>query len=116
MTTQTIALSDLPTPIRTYLDAHARRDVDAAIVHFAPEAEVTDEGNTYRGPAEVREFLSSAGSQFTYTSELTGAQRIDNTHWLAVVHLEGDFPGRVADLRYRFTMAGDQITRLAIVT
>ncbi|MCL3836679.1 hypothetical protein [Aeromicrobium duanguangcaii] len=58
----------------------------------------------------MREFLTSAGSQFEYTSELIGAQRVDDTGGVAVVHLEGDFPGGVADLRYRFTMAGDQIT------
>jgi hypothetical protein len=30
-------------------------------------------------------------------------------------HVEGNFPGGVADLRYQFTLAGDQIADLTIV-
>jgi ketosteroid isomerase-like protein len=106
--------ADLPAPIRGFLTAHVARDADAAIRAFTPDAVVTDEGRTFRGTEEVLGFLRHSGSQFTYTSELTGAQRVDERHWVAVHHLEGDFPGGVADLAYRFTMAGDLIAELVI--
>ena len=43
-----------------------------------------------------------------------GAERVDATHWVAVNRLEGDFPGGVAELRYRFTLADDLVTELVI--
>jgi ketosteroid isomerase-like protein len=115
MTTPTSIRPDqLPATIRAYLAAHAARDADTALRAFTPGAVVVDEGTTYRGTEEIRGFLSHAGAAFTYTTELVAAERIDEAHWAAVNHLEGDFPGGVVDLRYRFVMAGDRIAELAI--
>ena len=99
MTTPTsIDPTELPATIRGYLAAHAARDTDAAIEAFSPDAVVVDQGRTFRGTDEVLDFLRSAGAEFSYTTELVGAQRIDDEHWVAANHLEGDFPGGVADL------------------
>ncbi len=43
------------------------------------------------------------------------ARHVDDAHWVATQRLEGDFPGGVADLDYRFTMSGDLIDELVIV-
>lgn len=104
----------LPGTIRDYLAAHAARDSEAALRAFAPTAVVVDEGHTYRGTDEILGFLNQAGAEFSYTTELVGAQRIDDARWVAANRLEGDFPGGVAELNYRFTMAGDLITELVI--
>ncbi|MGY1753515.1 nuclear transport factor 2 family protein [Blastococcus sp. SYSU D01042] len=112
--TTTIQPTDLPAVIRDYLAAHLAGDVDAALRSFAADAVVVDEGHTYRGHEAIRGFLQHAGAEFTYTTELTGAERIDDEHWVAVNHLEGDFPGGVADLRYRFTTAGGLVAELVI--
>ncbi|MGY1883885.1 nuclear transport factor 2 family protein [Blastococcus sp. SYSU DS0753] len=115
MTTPTSIQPDqLPAPIRGYLAAHDARDADAALRAFTPTAVVVDEGITYRGTEEIRGFLTKAGAEFTYTTALVGAQRVDSAHWIAVNHLEGDFPGGAVDLRFRFTMDGDRITELVI--
>ena len=114
MTTTDVTPSQLPSTIRTFLVAHAARDVDAAARAFAPTAVVRDQGETFRGAAEVLAFLQHQGAEFTYTTELLGGRRIDETHWVAVNHLEGDFPGGVADLDYRFTLADGLITELEI--
>lgn len=115
MTTPTSIRPDgLPAPIRTYLAAQTTSDVDAALAAFVPTAVVVDDGTTYRGAAEVRRFLASAGAEFTYTTELVGAQRVDDTHWVATHRLEGDFPGGVVELAYRFTLAGGLIAELVI--
>lgn len=110
----TISPTDLPLAVREYLAAHLADDVETALGTFRPDAVVVDEGHTYRGTEEIRGFLRNAGSEFTYTTELTGAERIDDERWIAVNHLEGDFPGGVADLRYRFTTAGGLIAELVI--
>jgi ketosteroid isomerase-like protein len=106
--------AQLPETIRGYLAAHAAGDADAALRAFTPGAVVVDDGTSHRGTEEVRRFLTEAGAQFSYTSTLVGAQRVDDTHWVATHRLEGDFPGGVVDLAYRFTMAGDRIAELVI--
>jgi hypothetical protein len=42
------------------------------------------------------------------------ARREDDAHWEVVNRIEGDFPGNVADLTYRFTLADDLISQLTI--
>ncbi|MGY1780666.1 nuclear transport factor 2 family protein [Geodermatophilus sp. SYSU D01036] len=104
----------LPAPIRAYLAAHAARDADAALRAFTPTAVVVDDGTTYRGTDEIRGFLTRAGAQFGYTTTLVATERTDDAHWVAVHRLEGDFPGGVVDLRFRFAMDGDLVAELVI--
>ncbi len=106
--------TELPATIRGYLTAHEAQDVDTALRAFTPTAVVVDDGTTYRGTEEVRRFLSRAGTGYRYTTELLGAERVDGTHWVATQRLEGDFPGGVVDLAYRFTMEGDLVAELLI--
>jgi ketosteroid isomerase-like protein len=112
--TTSIPTDQLPATIRGYLAAHVTGDADTALRAFAPAAVVVDDGTTYRGTEEIRAFLAEAGSEFTFTTTLVGAARIDDTHWVAVNHLEGDFPGGVVDLRYRFVLDGDLVAGLVI--
>ncbi|MGY1668624.1 nuclear transport factor 2 family protein [Geodermatophilus sp. SYSU D00696] len=115
MTTPTSIRPDqLPTTIRGFLAAHRAREADVALRAFTPTAVVVDEGRTYRGTEEIRRFLSEAGAEFSYTTELVGAQRVDDTHWVATNRLEGDFPGGVVELGYRFAMDGELIAELVI--
>ena len=115
MTTPTSIQPDqLPATIRSYLAAHDAGDADTALRAFTPTAVVVDDGVTYRGTEEIRRFMAKAGAEFTYTSTLVAAERSDDAHWVAVKHLEGDFPGGVVDLRYRFGMDGDSIAELII--
>lgn len=106
--------AELPAAIRGYLAAHAARDTDAALRAFTPTAVVVDQDQTFRGTDEILAFLREAGAEFAYTTELIGASRVDDARWVATHHLEGDFPGGVADLDYRFTMNGDLIAELVI--
>ena len=115
MTTSTSIEPDrLPSTIRDYLAAHTARNTASAIRAFSPSASVTDEGKTFRGTEEILGFLNKAGSEFSFTTELIGAQRVDDAHWVATNRLEGDFPGGVVELDYRFTLIDDLITELAI--
>ena len=115
MTTPTgIRPDDLPATIREYLRAHVARDADAALRAFTPTAVVVDDATTYRGAEEIRGFLAGAGAEFTYTTTLVAAERTDDAHWVATHRLEGDFPGGVVELRYRFAMDGDRIAQLVI--
>jgi hypothetical protein len=40
--------------------------------------------------------------------------QVDDNTWLVTNHLEGDFPGGVVDLRYRFVVSGELLSKLDI--
>ncbi|KUI35423.1 DUF4440 domain-containing protein [Mycobacterium sp. IS-1496] len=105
---------ELSAVIRTYLVAHRTLDVDTAVATFTPDAEVADEGHTFRGRDEIEAWLGKAGSQYTYTTEFDHATVAGAGYADVVQHLEGDFPGGVADLHYRFTLDGELIRCLVI--
>ncbi|MET0323574.1 MAG: nuclear transport factor 2 family protein [Ilumatobacteraceae bacterium] len=102
-----------PVAIATYLDAVDRGDVDASLAAFTDDATVVDEGRSYTGEA-IRAWRSSAGHEFTYTNEFRSLRTIDDDHFVADFHLEGNFPGGVADLKYRFALRDDKIEHLEI--
>lgn len=112
--TDTIPPSQLPGLIRNYLLAHETRDLDTALGYYAGDATVIDEGNTYRGPQQIRDWLAASASEYTYTIELTGARCIDGEHYVAIHHLEGNFPGGVIDLQFTFTLHDARISQLTI--
>lgn len=111
---QTIDPARLPRTITDYLAAHRVRAADSAITQFTSDAVVIDDGSTYTGTADIRAWLERSASEYTYTTELTGARKIDDEHYTAINHLEGDFPGGVVDLRYQFELRDGRIARLAI--
>jgi hypothetical protein len=106
--------AQLPAIIRTYLTAQQDDAADTALTAFTDDATVIDEGHTYRGLGEIRDWLDNAASEYTYTIELTGTRRIDDDHWIATHHLEGNFPGRVVDLNFDFTLRDGKIQHLTI--
>ena len=110
----TIPVSQLPAPISSYLVAHQARDLDTAVGYYTEDAVAVDEGHAYRGPQQIRDWLATAASEYTYTIELTGARRIDDEHYVTTHHLEGNFPGGVADLQFKFTLREGRISRLTI--
>jgi hypothetical protein len=104
----------LPTAITTYLPAHQKNDTETALGAFAADAVVTDEGHTYQGHDQIRDWLGKSSTEYTFTTTFVGASQQDGARWDVVQHLEGDFPGGTVDLHYRFALDGDRITRLVI--
>jgi hypothetical protein len=106
--------TELPTVINDFLTAHWAREADVALGLLTKEATVTDDGKTYESAAEIRAWLVDAASEFTFTTSVTGVTMVDSGHYDVRHHLEGDFPGGVADLHFRFTLDGGSISRLVI--
>jgi SnoaL-like domain len=109
-----LSWDELPATITAYLPAHQAHDTTTAIAAFAADAEVTDDGRTYRGREQIEAWMRRSSSEYSYTTEFVGAARDGGTGWDVVQHLAGDFPGGSVDLHYRFTLDGDAITRLVI--
>jgi hypothetical protein len=110
-----LPVDDVPPAVRTFVTAHQAHDRETELSCFAEDASVTDEGRTYTGLAQLRAWLGKAESEYTYTTEVTGASRTDEDHYDVVHHLEGDFPGGVVDLHFRFALdAAGRIASLVI--
>ena len=104
----------LPATVRDFMAAHIAGDADTASSLLAEDAVVLDQGETFRGREAIHAFLRDAGSEFEYTTEQIGAHRVDDTHWVVTVRLEGTFPGGVAELDYRFALQDDHVAELVI--
>jgi ketosteroid isomerase-like protein len=108
---------DAPRPpevVGLYQEAHDRGDTEAAMSAFTADARVVDEDREYRGSDEIRQWLHATASEFTYTRAFVSAETLAPDTWLVVNHIEGDFPGGVVDLRFRFVLAGELISELVI--
>ena len=107
----------LPDTIKTFMTALDAREVDRALATLTTDAVVTDEGHDYKGHDEVGAWVANAAAEYTYTTAFTGATVLERQTGTTVdvrQHLEGNFPGGVADLHYRFTLDGTVISRLVI--
>ena len=105
---------ELPEVVGRYQDANDRHDTEVALSAFAPSARVVDEGRECRGSDEIRHWLRTAASEFTYTRTFVSAEAPAADTWLVLNHLEGDFPGGVIDLHYKFVLNADLIAELLI--
>ncbi|WP_183091669.1 nuclear transport factor 2 family protein [Streptomyces radicis] len=114
MTGRPIDPAELPETVTRFLAAHRVRDTPTALALFAPDATVTDDGATHTGGADIARWLDRAASEYTYTTELTGARHEGDDRWMATHHLAGDFPGGQVDLRFRFALDGGLISWLTI--
>ncbi|MEA2144664.1 MAG: hypothetical protein QOG59_251 [Solirubrobacteraceae bacterium] len=101
--------------ITRYLKAAEEGDLDALVACFTEQGTVVDEGRTYRGREAIRGWRESLRSQWEYTTTVTAGEPDGDARYTIAAHLEGNFPGGVADLTYRFELAGDHIAALAIL-
>lgn len=108
--------TELPEIIAAYQTAHDRGDAEAAVSAFTADARVYDEDREYRGTEAIRNWVTETSAAFTYTRSLTGAEPLEDGTWLVRNHIEGDFPGGVVDLSYRFVLRDGLIADLAITS
>ena len=105
---------EVPSTIRSYFEAHDRRNTEAALATFTPDATVIDDGHEYVGSDSIRHWLAKASTEFNYTRTLVASDAIDANTWTILNNLHGNFPGGVVDLRYRFVLSNDLISELVI--
>ena len=103
----------LPDTIKTFMTALDAREVDQVLATLTTDAVVTDEGHDYKGHDEIGAWVATSASEYTYTTAFTGATTTEAGVDVGQ-HLEGNFPGWVADLHYRFTLDGTVISRVVI--
>ena len=106
---------DLPTPIAIYIDAENRGDAEALAQCFAEDAVVRDEGRTIEGLAAIKQWKAETRKKYQHTVEpLASAQKDGKT--IVTNRLTGNFPGSPIELEFVFTLDGDKIASLEILS
>jgi hypothetical protein len=103
---------NLPPSIAAYFQADTN-DAGRVALCFTENAVVVDERREHRGRTAIANWKAAATAKYHYTSEPIGVETT-GTELTVTARLVGDFPGSPVDLRYRFTLEGDKITRLEI--
>ena len=103
---------NLPNPIAAYFDAD-RRDGEAMVRCFTPQAVVKDEGQTYSGHAAIKAWKIAASAKYSYTSEPLAEEEKDG-RYVVTSRLTGNFPGSPVDLRFVFRLERGKIAFLEI--
>jgi len=75
---------------------------------------VKDEGRTHTGLAAIRQWKAETSAKYTYTCEPFRAEQKGDVS-VVTCHLEGNFPGGRADLRFFFRLERGKIANLEIV-
>ena len=107
--------SNLPKPIADYIAGSNARDANDAALPFADDAIVRDEGHDHKGLAAIRAWKAETVEKYHPIVEVLDAAQVDG-RTVVTGRVSGDFPGSPVELRYAFTLAGDKISRLEIVT
>jgi hypothetical protein len=106
---------NLPTPIAIYIAAENRGDTGALAQCFAENAMVRDEGKTIEGLAAIKQWKAETKKKYQHTVEpLASVQKDGKT--IVTNRLTGNFPGSPIELEFVFTLDGDKITSLEILS
>src|SRR5258708_7813805 len=106
---------DLPQPIAIYVAAANSGDADALAKAFAEDAIVRDEGQTMEGLAAIKEWMAATREKYQHTMEPLVSTEKDGKIIVAN-RLAGYFPGSPIELEFVFTLAGNKITSLEILS
>ena len=102
----------LPPPVASYF-AHETTNPEALSRCFTADGAVVDERHEYRGRDAIAQWNASTMAKTPFSTRVLAAER-DGTDTVVVGRVSGDFPGSPVDLRFRFALQGDLITRLEI--
>jgi carbon storage regulator len=104
----------LPPAVSGFLADQVGTDHAATLAHFADDATVVDDGKSFAGRDAILGWLSREASEFTFTSTTVKTEKHDEARFTVTNHLEGNFPGGTADLRFQFFVSGGRIASLTI--
>jgi len=106
---------DLPTPIAIYIAAENSGDMETLAQCFAEDAVVRDEDKTIDGLAAIKQWKAETRKKYQHTVEpLSSVQKDGKT--IVTNRLTGNFPGSPIELEFVFTLAGNKITSLEILS
>jgi hypothetical protein len=104
----------VPDVVHRYFELDEGRDIESIVDLFVEDATVVDEGEARHGRPEIHAWQAGPASKYTYTTEILATESIGPDRYRVSGRLTGNFPGRTADLKWDFTIAGERIASLVI--
>lgn len=105
----------LPTPIADYIAAENSGAVEALARCFAERAVVRDENQTIEGLDAIKRWKTETRKKYQHTMEPLAAVRKDG-RTSVTNRLTGNFPGSPIELEFVFTLDGEKIVALEILS
>ena len=106
---------NLPVPIAVYFAAENQGHTDIVAQCFAENAVVRDEDQTIKGLAAIKQWDVETKMKYQHTVEPLGSAQKDGTT-IVTNRLTGNFPGSPIELDFVFTLDGDKIVSLEILS
>jgi hypothetical protein len=100
----TITASQLPEVIISYLNRRVSEDPTCAADLFTDDAVVSDEGHTYTGRDQIRDWIRDSLTKYQYTVTFLSAEANGGGGFTVTNRLQGNFPGGTVDLKYGFQL------------
>jgi hypothetical protein len=113
-TSRVSGLEGIPDVVRRYFVLDADREIESIVALFTDDATVVDEGETRHGTTAIHAWQTGPASRYTYTTDVLGTAPLTPDRFVVTGRLTGNFPGRTAELKWTFTVAGDRISHLVI--
>jgi ribulose 1,5-bisphosphate synthetase/thiazole synthase len=108
-------IDNLPKPIALYVAAENSGDANLFERCFAEDAVVRDENQTHTGLVAIKKWKAETKRKYQHTVDpLSLAQKDGKT--VVTNRLTGNFPGSPIELEFVFTLAGDKIVSLEILS
>ncbi len=108
-------IDNLPEPIRLYITSENTGDANLFGQCFAENAVVRDEDETHRGLAEIKKWKAETKKKYQHTVDPLNVSEKDG-RFIVTNHLTGNFPGSPIELEFVFTLDGDKIVSLEILS
>jgi hypothetical protein len=104
---------DLPAPVAGYIAAENAGNTEDLEQCLAADAVVTDENETRRGLAAIKQWMAETRAKYQHTLEpLAVTEQEGKT--IVTNRLTGTFPGSPIELEFVFTLDRDKIVSLEI--
>jgi hypothetical protein len=108
-------IENLPEPIRLYIAGENTGDANLFGQYFAEGAAVRDENETHRGLAEIKKWKAETKEKYQHTVDPLSVSEKDG-RFIVTNRLTGNFPGSPIELEFVFTLDGDKIVSLEILS
>ena len=105
--------SEIPEIIQRYFESETAANLEALAACFTPQATVLDEGRTYRGRAEIRQWMAEAKAKYQHSVTPLEAQARDGRTVVSAT-VAGNFAGSPVTLAHAFRLRGGRIAALEI--
>lgn len=108
-------IDNLPTPIAVYVSAENSGDTNLFDQCFAENATVRDENETHKGLAAIKKWKAETKRKYQHTVDPLRIVEKDGK-FVVTNRLTGNFPGSPIELDFVFTLSGDKIVSLEILS